>query len=257
MEKGCWDGLIAGTEPLTKKVLKRSCRLSVISRVGVGLENIDLDFAKKQGIKVFNTPALLTESVAELTLGLILSCLRKIAIADNSVRRKQWRKEMGSLLEGKIIGIIGFGHIGKRVAQLLRAFKAKAIFYDISRKTSSIATRVPLSTLLKESDIISLHVSGKKKIIGGREFKMVKKGVIFINTSRGSALDEAALVRALCSGIVAGAGLDVFEREPYKGKLAQFGNCILTPHIGSYAKEARIQMEIKAVENLLKGLSKL
>lgn len=252
--KGNYIGLLAGTEPLTEKVLRRSNSLKVISRVGTGLDNVDLKAAKKLEIKVFNTPGALTDSVAELTMGLILSCLRKIALMDRKMRQKIWNKEMGLLLRGKTLGLIGFGKIGKRVAQLARAFGAKIIFYEIRPIKSSISRKVSFDTLLKESDIISIHASVKEPLIRAQEIRKMRLGVILINTARGSVLDEAGLLEGLNSGKIASLGLDVFMSEPYYGPLLNFDNVVLTPHAGSYAKEARAEMELLAVNNLLKGL---
>jgi D-3-phosphoglycerate dehydrogenase len=254
LKRGKYDGLLAGTESLTKQVLKNASGLKVISRVGVGLDNIDLAAAKQLKIKVFNTPDVLTDSVAELTLGLILSCLRKIGLMDRKMREKAWSKEMGLLLRDKRLGIIGFGKIGRRVARLAEAFGAKVIFYDTKPVKAGIGRKTALNTLLKDSDIISIHAATKVALITGKEIKQMKTGVILINTSRGLAIDEPSLIRALKSGKVAFAGLDVFASEPYYGGLVKLNNVVITPHVGSYAKETRVKMELAAVDNLLKGL---
>ena len=254
LKKDSYVGLLAGTEPLTEGVLKSSKVLKVISRIGVGLDNLDLKAAKKLKIKVFNTPGVLTDSVAELTLGLILSCLRKIALMDRKIRQKVWSKEMGLLLRDKTLGLIGFGRIGRRVAELAKVFGAKVIFYDQMPIRSIIAKKVSLDALLKNSDIISVHASSKDCLINASEIKKMKQGAVLINTSRGSAVEENSLLQGLKSGKIAFAGLDVFEQEPYYGALVNLDNVVLTPHVGSYAKEARIKMELAAVENLLKGL---
>ncbi len=133
LKENSYAGLIAGTEPITKFVLTKANSLKVISRVGVGMDNIDLSEAKKSNIKVYNTPNVLIDSVAELTIGLILNALRKISLMDRNIRNKAWNKEMGLLFKGKILGIIGFGKIGRRVALLAKAFGADVIFYDIGK----------------------------------------------------------------------------------------------------------------------------
>ncbi|MDP2939758.1 MAG: phosphoglycerate dehydrogenase [Candidatus Omnitrophota bacterium] len=249
-------GLIAGTEQITKKVLCNANSLKVISRVGVGLDNIDLKTTKKFKIKIFNTPDVLTDSVAELTMGLILCALRRISLMDRNMKRKIWNKEMGFLLKDKILGIIGFGKIGKKVSRLAKAFGSKVIYYDLKRfKPNKSAEKVTFSNLLKNSNIISIHCSGKNRIISNNEINKMKQGVILINTSRGTAIDENALNKGLATGRVSFAALDVFNSEPYRGRLSSLNNVILTPHVGSYAKEARIRIEIEAVNNLLKGLN--
>lgn len=254
LKKSSYIGLLAGTEPLTKKVLEGSKSLRVISRIGVGLDNLDLKAARQLKIKVFNTPDVLTDSVAELTMGLILSCLRKITLMDRKIRQQVWRKEMGSLLRNKTLGLLGFGRIGRRVAELAKVFGVKVIFHDEIPINSTIGKRVSLNALLKNSDIVSVHASTKECLIGAKEIRKMKKGIILINTSRGSAISESSLLEGLKSGKIAFAGLDVFRQEPYCGALLNLDNVVLTPHIGSYAKEARIKMELAAVDNLLKGL---
>lgn len=254
LSNGAYSGLIAGTEPLTEKILKNASKtLKVISRVGMGMDNIDLDAAKAFKIKVYNTPDALTDSVAELAITLILCSLRRITLQDRYLRKGQWKKETGFLFKDKVLGIIGFGRIGKRVAELAGAFGAKVLFYDVKSIDDKRARQVSLDELVKSSDIISIHVGTKDKIFTKREFSRVKPGVVFINTSRGSAIDEDALYEALWSKRIFFGALDVYNNEPYIGKLAGLDNVILTPHIGSYAKEARIEMEKEAAENLIKG----
>lgn len=254
LEKGSYSGLLAGTEPLTGSVLARGKYLKVISRVGTGMDNIDLPKAKKLNVKVFNTPEVLIDSVAELTIGLILNALRKVSSMDRNTHNKIWKKEMGLLFKDKILGIIGFGRIGERVAVLAKAFGAKLIFYDVRKIKARIAKSVPLGKLIREADVISIHSSAKDALVSVGEINRMKNGVIIINTARGSVIDEDALYSGLKTGKIACAALDVFCNEPYSGKLIELDNCILTPHVGSYAKEARIQMEIEAVNNLIKGL---
>jgi D-3-phosphoglycerate dehydrogenase len=239
---------------LTENVLKGARGLKVISRVGVGLDNVDLEAAKKLKIKVYNTPDVLTDSVAELTLGLMLNCLRKISLMDRNIRSKVWKKEMGVLLKGKTVGLIGFGRIGRRVGQLAMAFGAEIIFSDPLKVKSSLGKQVSLEKLLKQADVISIHAASKEALIKDEEIAKTKPGVIIINTSRGTTISETALLNGLKSGKVASAGLDVFEPEPYSGELLNFDNVVLSAHAGSYAKEARVSMELEAVENLLKGL---
>lgn len=253
------NGLIAGVEPLTMEVLTAADALKVISRCGAGLDNVDLKAAAKLGIKVFNTPDAPTNAVAELTLGLILNCLRKISSSDRGIRKGTWRKTMGNLLQGRVVGIIGFGRIGKTVGNLVRAFGAEVIYNDLVKDSQFDWARcVKLDELLRSADIISLHVplvDTNDYFINAKKISLMKEGTILINTSRGRLVDEDALYDALDAGKLASAGFDVFEKEPYSGKLAELDNVLLTCHIGSYATESRILMERQAVENLLKGLS--
>ncbi|TAM37201.1 hydroxyacid dehydrogenase [bacterium] len=257
LKEGSYAGLVAGTESITKEALEQAKSLKVISRVGVGMDNIDLAEASKLHIRVFNTPDVLVDSVAELTLGLIINCLRKIYSGDRNIHNKIWKKEMGLLFKGKVLGIIGFGKIGRRVSALAKAFGVNIIFYDIRKIKDSFAKQVSLDNIFSYADIISIHFSGKETLISSSEISKMKEGVVLINTSRGSGIDEEALYDGLKSGKVSSAALDVFHNEPYNGKLSDLENCLLTPHIGSYAKEARIEMEIESVNNLIKGLKGL
>ncbi len=260
-------GIIAGTEVLDAKTLESLAQsvnpdesvLKVISRCGTGLDSVDLGTATKLGINVFNTPDAPTLAVAELTLGLILSLLRKISQMDRDIRKGYWKKNMGNLLSGKKVGIIGFGRIGQKVAEFLTPFDCKIKYYDITHEASGLGIkeeiyRAELDELLTTSDIISIHVSSKERFIGEEEIKKMKKGACLINVSRGGLVDEEALYSALKNGQLTAAALDVFEQEPYLGPLRELENVILTPHIGSYAVETRVDMEKEAVINLLKGL---
>ena len=254
---GGYEGLLAGLEPLTKDVLVAAKSLKVISRVGVGMDNVDQAAAKELGIKVFNTPGVLTDSVAELALGLILSALRKIAVSDRKMHAGQWDKKMGVLLKGKAVGVVGFGAIGQRVAELCMAFGADVIFTDVRTIQKAGAQQVPFETMVRDADVITLHSSGKECLIAEEQIAAMKEGVVIINTARGALIDEAALLDGLLSGKVGGAALDVFGKEPYQGPLAAQDNVILTPHVGSYARDARMVMEKMAVENLIRGLGKV
>ncbi len=255
------DGLVAGTEPLNEEVLRKLPELKVISRCGAGLDNVDLEKAKELNIKVFSTPYGPTLAVAELTLGLMLDLLRGISTEDRLVRSGVWQKNMGSLFSGKTLGIMGLGRIGRRVVELTQPFGLKYIAWDNS-PDRQCADKYGiefdgLDELLAKADIVTIHLPYTpelKGLIGERELGLMKRNAILLNAARGGLMDEAALYNVLKAGRLAGAALDVFEREPYTGPLAELDNVILTPHIGSYAREARVDMETQAAENLLKGL---
>jgi D-3-phosphoglycerate dehydrogenase len=248
-------GIVAGTEFITKDTLKKLPNLKVISRCGTGMDNIDLETARSLNIKVFNTPDAPTLAVAELTLGLILALLRKINTVDRDIRSSKWEKRMGNLLSGKKVGIVGFGRIGRKVAELLATFKCDIAYADPFIEDNLLGfNKLSKEDLLKWADIVSLHVSAKEIILGEKELNLMNKGSWLINVSRGGVVDEKALYKFLKDGWIYGAALDVFEKEPYNGPLKELDNIILTSHIGSYAKEVRIKMEKEAVENLLKGL---
>jgi len=256
--KNC-EGMIAGTEPLDKEVLDSLPDLKVISRCGVGMDNVDLSEAKAKGIKVFNTPFGPTQAVAELTVGVTLNMLRKINFMQTQMKADIWKKHMGSLICGKNIGIIGFGRIGQKVGELFYHFGAAIRYHDMEEKEIPFpASKSELDELLAWADILCLHLSARKNmppVVGQEEINKMKKGSWLVNMSRGGAVDEEALCEAVRCEHLSGAALDVFEREPYSGELKSLDHVVLTPHIGSYAKEARISMEVKSVENVIKGLS--
>ncbi len=248
-------GLVAGTESITKGALLKLSKLRVISRCGAGMDSVDVEAAKELKIKVYNTPDAPTLAVAELALGLMLCLLRKINEMDSSLKHGKWEKKMGYLLGDKKVGIIGFGRIGRKIAELLEPFGCEIAYNDpFVEKTLSGLKNYPKDALLKWADIITLHVSTNGIILGEKEFRLMKKGAWLVNVARGGIINEAELYRGLKEGRIGGAALDVFQEEPYNGPLREFDNVILTPHVGSYAREARIKMEMQAVENLLKGL---
>src|SRR3989339_407370 len=238
------DGLIAGTETLTATIIKQLPGLRVISRCGAGMDNVDLVAAKEQGINVFNTPDAPTQAVAELTIGLVLNLLRRIGEMDRTIRVGGWKKIMGNLIAGKKVGIIGFGRIGRKTADLFAALGCEIGFFDPLIK-ESIGKNKALTkeTLLGWADIVTIHVSGSQQVIGTTELAIMKQGAWLINVARGGVVDEQALYENLKNGRLAGTAIDVFSQEPYNGPLLELANVIVTPHIGSYAKEARIKME--------------
>lgn len=252
-------GIIAGVEPLTRKVLERAKKLKVISRAGVGMDSVDLKAAKNLGIVVTNTPDAPTIPVAELTLGMTLSLLRRIHISDASIRRGEWVRPMGNLLHGKIVGLIGCGRIGSYLAGLLSSFGCIVLGYDPFVNKSDNFSLVSLGQILSDADIVSLHIPYNQEnhhFINAERIQSMKKGALLINAARGGLVDEDALHKALSSGHLGGAALDCFEQEPYTGKLKDLDNVLLTAHIGSYAQEGRVMMEKQAVENLLRELKK-
>lgn len=260
---GC-AGIIAGTERYTRETFEKLADLRVISRCGAGMDGIDLAAAQQRGIAVVSTPDGPTQAVAELTVGLLLNLIRHMGQAHAQLKRGVWEKPMGVLVSELTIGILGLGRIGKRVAAILRAFDATVIGCDLHPDYDWAAAHgVALKTreeLLKESDVVCLHVPYGPELhhmIGTRELAMMRPGSYLINTSRGGLIDEEALYQALTSDHLGGAALDTFEQEPYTGPLRELEHVILTPHIGSYARAARMQMERQAVENLLDELQRL
>jgi len=248
-------GIIAGTETLDADIMETLTNLKVISRCGTGVDNVALVDADRIGIKVYNTPDAPTSAVAELTIGLMLNLLRHVSQMGNELKMGQWKKRMGNLLFEKKIGIKGFGRIGRKVAELLKPFGCEIAYADPFVEDGLMGLqRMSLKDMLCWADIVTIHVGVHEKLMGEKEFQCMKKGALLINTSRGGVVDESVLYEYLKNGNLSGAALDVFEEEPYFGVLKELDNVILTPHIGSYAKEARVEMERLAVENLLKGL---
>ncbi len=251
-------GMVAGIEPLTERVLASTNSLKVISRCGTGMDSVDLAAAKQHGIAVFNTPEAPAQAVAELTLGLMLATLRRIGKIDRSLRKGEWLRTPGHLLAAQTVGIVGLGHIGRRVARLCQAFDAKVIAYDpyVSQPLADV-TLMPLAQLLAEANLVSLHLpysADVHHLLDTKALASMKPGSIVINAARGGLVDEVALDEALNSGHLSAAALDAFEQEPYQGPLLNNDNIVVTAHIGSLAKEARQNMEAEAAENLLQGL---
>ncbi|MBF0384969.1 MAG: phosphoglycerate dehydrogenase [Candidatus Omnitrophica bacterium] len=254
--RGC-SGIIAGTEAYTKEVFEALPDLKVISRCGSGTDGIDFDEAQKRKIRVLKTENGPTRAVAELVIGLILDLLRNITLSDKGIRKGLWEKKMGTLFEGKTLGIIGMGKIGAAVSKLSMALGAKVIYFDPKVKDKKFGKPNNFTAILKNADIITVHVPGGKEtlnLFGEKELSLMKSTSILINCSRGGVVEEKALYEFLKSGNIAAAASDVFIDEPYNGRLRELDNIVLTPHIGSYAKETRIEMENQAVKNLLKYL---
>jgi D-3-phosphoglycerate dehydrogenase len=252
-------GLIAGLEPLTREVLLNAKNLKVISRCGTGVDNVDIVATNALEILLYNTPDATIAPVAELTLGHILNILRNITESDHNIRNNMWRPKIGSLLQKKTVGILGFGRIGQKVADLVKSFGANVIYYDPFCEIETIFKKVDFDFLIENSDIITLHLplnNDTKDIINKDVFIKMKKNCILINIARGGLVNENDLYTALSNNQIQGAGLDVYDLEPYIGPLKGLKNILLTSHIGSFAIESRELMEIEAANNLFSGLEK-
>lgn len=248
-------GLIAGLEPLTEKVLASST-LRVVSRCGVGMENVDQAAARRLGIQVFSTPNAPTVAVAELTIGALICLLRRVAQMDQTMHAGGWEKFSGPQVRDKTVAVVGIGRIGLQVAAYLRAFGARVIGVDPMRhgEVDGIPV-VSLTEALAQAHIVSLHASGSAEILGAAEFAQLRRGAYVLNTGRGGLVNETALQAALDEGKIAGAWLDAFVEEPYRGPLKNYRQVLLTPHVGYSSDEARRQMEVEATDNLLKALA--
>jgi len=241
-----YDAAIVGVEKMTANVLRAAKQLRVIAKHGAGVDNIDVRAASERGIVVTRAPGTNSEAVADLTFGLFLSLARRIPFADRSVREGEWPRLVGFELFRKVLGIVGLGEIGKRVAKRARGFEMKVIAYDLVEDRTFAeewgVTYLPLEELLEKSDFVSIHVPSlpsTRNMIGEKELRQMKKEAFLVNISRGDIVDEEALYRVLKEKGIQGAALDVFSTEPpVKSPLLHLDNVVLTPHMGAYTYEA-------------------
>lgn len=266
---GGYDALIVRSRTqVTAEVLEAGGHLKVVGRAGVGVDNIDVTAADQRGIAVLNSVGGNTISAAELTFGLMLALVRNISRADASLKRGEWERSrfQGTELYGKTLGVIGAGRIGTEVARRARAFGMNVLVSDpyLSRERAGEigGDLAPLTTVLERSDIVSVHTpltEETRGLIGAAELGLMKRGAYLINAARGGVVDESALAAALESGRLAGAGLDVFEREPppTDSRLLRLDNVLAVPHLGAATREAQARSGVeicRAVRDaLLKG----
>jgi D-3-phosphoglycerate dehydrogenase len=259
-----FDAIVIRSRTKVTKELIDAADFKVIARAGAGLDNVDKEYAESKGIKVLNTPTANLLSVAELTLGLAIDLLRNISRADKSTKEGLWEKKKlkGMEVSGKTWGIIGFGHVGQLVAGLLKGFNCNIIAYDPYARQevadSFDCNLVSLETLMKEADIVSIHVpllNSTRGLIGEAELSMMKDSAIIINISRGGIIDEKALYAALKDNKIKGAALDVFEKEPPEASpLLGLDNTVFTCHLGASTAEAQKRVGEQIVEKLLEAL---
>ena len=255
-----FDIIIAGTEPITRKVLENAKKLKMISRVGIGLDNVDLIAAKELGIKVSYTPDAPAPAVAELTVGQMINILRRLPLVDRKLRSGIWQRIHGERLSNMIVGIIGTGRVGSRVLKHLQGFHPKGILVNDLKPDRNLyemynADFVEKEKIYKEADLITLHVPLTKltyNLITKDEIGLMKRNCSLINTSRGGIINENDLYNALSKNRIAAAAIDVFENEPYSGKLIELDNCFLTCHMGSMTNDCRSAMEILATEEAVR-----
>lgn len=255
--------LIAGTEKITEEVFQSAPKLKLISRVGIGLDGVDFELCKKYGVRVAYTPDAPTMAVAELCVAMILDLARQITITDKNIRVGVWKRHMGTLLYGKTIGIFGIGRIGKSLVHLLSSFNVKFLVHDINPDIAFgrlyNVNFVSKEEVLKNSDVISVNIPLKKdtlEYITSKELSLMEPHAIVINTARGGIINENDLYDALKEKIIAGAAVDVFEEEPYSGKLIELENCLLTCHMGASTINSRTDMEVQAVEEAIRFKNK-
>lgn len=259
---GC-DGLIAGLDPITAKVLGATSSLKVISRYGAGVDRVDIEAATQKGIKVTNTPGVNAQAVAELTLALMFSVARSVPLADRQVKSGKWPRHNGIELKGKILGLIGLGAIGRAVAAMARGINMSVIAYDPALdiewcKEHHISV-VSLEELFEQADVISLHVPHNEAthhLVNSKAIAKMKESAILINTSRGGLIDDDAIYEALLHNHIRGLALDAYGKEPPEiTPLLLLDNVITTPHTGAHTDEAREGMATLAINNCLDVLN--
>jgi len=251
------DGLIAGLEPLNRKVLSSTTKLKAIARVGIGMDNIDLKAAHELGVIISYTPDGPTYAVAEMTVASMLSLCRQLQQMNDSMHNGNWNKVIGTGMINTDVLIIGYGRIGRTVGNLLKPFKPNIFVYDPLIKADELSNGEILVSLeegLAKASIITLHASGNDMILDREAFDKMQNGTILLNSARAELIDQNALIHVLSNGKLDGAWLDVFWEEPYHGELLKFPNVILTPHVGTYTKQCRLDMESEAVKNLFHDL---
>ena len=248
--------VIRSSTKINKDILQEANKLKIIARCGVGIDNIDIEEATNKEIYVTNSPNANIISVAELTIGLIISAARNIHTSNNSLKDKNWdrNKFLGTELYKKQLGLIGFGKAAREVAKRLTAFGMDIVFYDPYVDVSEDeANKVELDELLKTSDVISIHVVKNEEtenMINDEKLNLIKKGGILVNTSRGGVVDEVALFKRSSDDVIF-AGLDVFSQEPPDiNKTFSTSNIVTTPHLGASTQEAQLRAGLETVQNI-------
>ena len=260
--KDCEIVVIRSATKLTKEVLDKAEQLKIIARCGVGIDNVDLDFAKSKNIFVTNSPSANLISVVELTVALIISASRKLSLADSHLKKGEWNRSefLGYELYGKTLGIVGFGKAGRLVAERMKSFGMSIVFYDpYVTDWNGSEESIKLDDLLRTADVVSIHVIKTKdteNLISKDMLDLLKPSSVIINTSRGGVLDEDYLFELLESEKIFGAGLDVYSNEPPKNVDRYNGlNLVTTPHIGASTNEAQLKAGLETIENIKKILA--
>jgi D-3-phosphoglycerate dehydrogenase len=257
------DAALVGNDAVTERVIAAAPHLKVVSKHGVGVDNVDIPAATRAGVVVTNTPGANQVAVAEMAVALIMGLTRKLAYHDTVVKSGGWSRIIGTELAGKTVGLVGLGRIGKEVVLRLKGFQVKFLAYDVYQDNDFAAKHsvrfVTLDELLAESDIVTLHAvltTDTQRLIGEKELAHMKPGAYLVNTARGGLIDEQALARALAENRLAGAGLDVFADEPPKNSpLLPLGDkVLLAPHLGAQTTETVLRMGRMAAENVVQVL---
>ena len=241
--------MVRSRTKIDRPVLEKATRLRLVARPGTGLDNVDVDYAKSRGVTVVNSPESLVEGVAEHVILLMLALSRKLVQADTGTKAGRWEKNslMGTELRGKVLGVVGLGRIGRRIAEIAKTLGMSVLFYDVVAIPPEVvsglgAKVVSLDEVFSSADYVTLHVPmtpDTAHMVGTPRLERMKPTAFLINTSRGGVIDEDALAAALRAGRLGGAALDVFEKEPPSGAILSAPNTILTPHIGGQTEEAQ------------------
>ncbi len=257
------------SDPIDDKVMDAAPRLRVIANYGVGYNNVDLHAASARGIPVTNTPEVLNETTADLTFTLILTASRRVGEGERFLRAGKWKgwkptQLLGLDVYGKTLGVLGMGRIGKAVARRARGFGMKVIYYDEFRPPAKVERELgvryaPFKSLLRNADIVTVHtplLPKTRHLMGAAEFRQMKRTAVLVNAARGPIVNEKALARALATGQIAAAGIDVYEHEPdVEPSLMKLENAVLLPHLGSASLETRVAMGMVAARNCFAALA--
>jgi len=251
--------VVRSATKVSAELIEGARKLKIVARAGVGLDNVDKDACAAKGIKVVNTPGASTNAVAELAIGMMICLMRKTGYLNDGMKEGKWLKKegMGEEISAKTLGIFGMGRIGQEVAKKASALGMNVVYFDREKKDVQYKYFDSLEKMLEVADVVSLHASAQKgaaPVFDAKAFSKMKKGTYFLNLARGALVDEKALFDAIKSGRVAGAALDVYEKEPYSGELVMLDNVLLTPHIGASTAEAQERIGEDLILALRKGL---
>ena len=258
-----YDGLIAGTEIISKEVIDLAEKLKIIARVGVGTDGVDLNYAKDKNIKVTYTPDAPGPAIAELTVGFMYSLLRSTHSSNIQIREGKWNRSIGRSFSDMTIGVIGAGRVGSKVIDLIDKIGCKNLIVSDVYHNESLREQYGFDWATKQevfeqADIITFHVpltADANGMVKKEQLLSMKADVLIINTARGGIIDENDLYDVMQTGHIGGVAIDVFEQEPYSGPLINIDRCLLTPHIGSASRECRAKMELESVQEIIRFFS--
>ena len=255
-----YDGLIAGTETISKQVIDLAPKLKIIARVGVGTDGVDLNYAKNKDIKITYTPDAPGPAIAELAIGFMYSLLRSTHTANLQIRDGKWNRSIGRSFSDMTIGVIGAGRVGSKVIDLINKIGCKKLLVSDVYHNETLREHYGFEwaskeTVFNESDIITFHVpltADARGMVKTEQLLSMKEDVLIINTARGGIIDENDLYSVMQTGHIGGVAIDVFDQEPYTGPLINIDRCLLTPHIGSASRECRAKMELESAEDIIR-----